>query len=65
MRRTRFGAMLMVGLLLSGCYGPFYLTRKVYHWNGQVGDKWVNEAVFLLLSWAPVYGFATLFDAID
>ncbi len=64
MRRTRFGAMLLAGLLLSGCYGPFYLVRKVHHWNGQVGDKWVNEAVFLLLSWAPVYSIATLADAI-
>lgn len=58
---------LLVGalaLLLSGCYGPFRLTSKLYDWNGKVGDKWANELVFLGLNVIPVYGFALLADAI-
>ena len=60
----RVGALLAAGLLLGGCYGPFYLTRKVYNWNGRVGDKWVNEIVFLVISWVPVYSVSVLADAL-
>lgn len=49
----------------SGCYGPFYLTRKVWKFNGEVSDnKWIVEVVFLVCSWLPVYGVAVLADAI-
>ena len=48
----------------SGCYGPFKLTKKLHAWNGQVGEKWANEFVFLVLIWVPVYGLATLGDAL-
>jgi len=52
-------------MLLSGCYGPFHLTRKVWDWNGQVSDnRWVVEGVFLVCAWLPVYGIATLADAV-
>ena len=66
MRSThRFTALLVAGsLALGGCYGPFNLTRKVHQWNGQIGDKWANEIVFLVLAWLPVYSIATLADAI-
>src|SRR5690606_38828150 len=30
---------------LQGCYGSFAATKKVYKWNGTVGDKWVNTVV--------------------
>jgi len=60
---------LLIGLvlagftvLLSGCYGSFPLTKKVYNWNGTVGNKFVNEAVFLGLNIIPVYGVATFID---
>jgi len=60
--------MTVVGLVavlcLSGCYGPFHLTRKLHQWNGQVGDRWVNEFMFLLLAWVPVYGLTVLGDAV-
>ena len=35
----------------SACYGPFNLTRNVYHWNseikgsGEVNEKWIKEIV--------------------
>ena len=68
MRRPhRFAvALLALGMLTSGCYGPFYLTRKVWKWNGEVSDnKWVVELVYLLTAHLiPVYGIAGLADAV-
>ena len=60
---------LVIGLLaatlcLNGCYGSFNLTRQVYRWNSQVGDKWPREFMFLILTWVPVYGVATAADGI-
>ncbi|MDE2290905.1 MAG: DUF3332 family protein [Elusimicrobia bacterium] len=49
---------------LVGCYGPFRLTKKLHAWNGQIGQKWVNEAAFVGMCIVPVYFFATLADAI-
>ena len=58
-------AALAAGMFVSGCYGPFTLTRKVYRWNGQVSDnKWVVEGVFVICYLIPVYGIATAADAI-
>ncbi len=48
----------------SGCFGPFKLTRKLYAWNAQAGDKWPQEFMFLVLTWVPVYGLAAVGDAI-
>jgi hypothetical protein len=54
-----------LGIMVSGCYGPFTLVRKVYNWNGQVSDnKWVVELVYLVCTWLPVYGIAGAADAI-
>ena len=67
MRRSyrMIAGVLAGGMLLSGCYGPFELTRRVHRWNGQVSDnKWIVEVVFLALSWLPVYGIATAADAV-
>ncbi len=51
-------------MFASGCYGPFSLTRRLYRWNSQAGDKWAQEFMFLVLTWVPVYGLATLADAV-
>lgn len=56
--------VLVLTVGLAGCYGPFNLTKKLYRWNGTVGDKWVNEGVFLGMAILPVYFFAALGDAI-
>ena len=63
------GRMAVMGvaaaLLLSGCYGPFTLTKRVHAWNGQVSENHcVVEGVFLVCAWLPVYGIATLADAV-
>lgn len=57
--------LVAAAMLASGCYGPFYLTRKVWKWNGEVSDnKWVVEVVYLVCTWLPVYGIAGLADAV-
>ena len=56
--------LVALAVLVSGCYGPFNLTRRLYQWNGQVGTKWEREFVFILLAWAPVYGITVLGDAV-
>ena len=55
---------LLVAVLLSGCYGSFKLTKSLHEWNGTVGDKFVNELVFLAFVIVPVYEVATLADAL-
>ena len=56
---------LAAAMLLSGCYGPFELTKKVWKWNGEVSDnKWVVEAVFLVAAVLPVYYVAGAADVI-
>ena len=66
MRRshTMLAGLLAAAVLASGCYGPFNLTRRLYQWNGQVGDKWEKELVFLLLVALPVYQLTTFGDAV-
>ncbi len=66
-RSSRFLAPLLALLMLvTGCYGPFNLTRRLYLWNGHVGDRWENEIVFLLLNipFIPAYGTCISADAI-
>jgi hypothetical protein len=64
MRKSPMLVALAVLVGLSGCYGNFNLTRKLWKWNGTIGTKWVNEAAFLGLVILPVYEFASLGDAI-
>jgi hypothetical protein len=51
-------AVSVVGV--TGCYGSFNLTRKLYTWNGKLGDKWINSLVLIPLS--PIYGLAGTLD---
>jgi hypothetical protein len=56
--------VLCLGILMSGCYGPFNLTKRVYAWNGEFEGDWAQEGMFLVLAILPVYGFAMLGDAL-
>lgn len=53
----------------TACFGPFNLTRNVYHWNsgikgsGEVNEKWMKEIVFFGMIIIPVYMFSALLDA--
>lgn len=55
--------------LTVGCFGPFNLTRNVYHWNsqikgsGEVNEKWMKELVFFGMIVIPVYMISALADA--
>ena len=46
---TRAAVVILIGgmsVAIGGCYGPFRLTSKLHHWNGQVSQKkFVNELV--------------------
>jgi Domain of unknown function (DUF3332) len=67
MQRTIASLVLMTFLPLAstGCFGGFQLTRKVYQFNKDISpDKWIRELAFLVMLVLPVYGFATLLDAI-
>ncbi len=58
---------LLIGAVLilsSGCFASFNLTRKVYNFNKGVGDKWVNEVVFLVMLIVPVYEVAGAIDVL-
>lgn len=70
MRRIVASSVLAGFMLAStACYGPFNLTRNVYHWNsgvkgsGEVNDKWMKEFVFFGMIVVPVYMFSALLDA--
>ena len=49
-------------LSVSGCYGSFNLTKKLYNWNGTVGSKFANSAVMWVMMIVPVYGVAGFVD---
>jgi hypothetical protein len=57
-------SLLIVAVLATGCTGPFNLTKKVYNFHRSQTDKWADELCFLLVVLTPVYGLATLGDAI-
>ncbi|OAI46417.1 hypothetical protein AYO43_06335 [Nitrospira sp. SCGC AG-212-E16] len=72
MLMNRIVTAIVVGTLLTvttACFGPFNLTRSVYHWNsnikgsGEVNEKWMKEFVFLGMIIIPVYMFSALLDA--
>ena len=61
----RVGCLMVAAMLaMSGCYGPFNLTRRLYRWNSQVAGKWEREFMFILLAWVPVYGLTLVGDAV-
>jgi hypothetical protein len=54
-----------VPVATAGCFGKFRLVRKVYQFNKDIShDKWVQWLAFLVLVIVPIYGIATLVDAI-
>jgi hypothetical protein len=57
--------LVALGLFMSGCYGPFYLTRKVWKFNGEVSDnRWVVEVAFLVMNIIPIYSVAGMADSL-
>jgi hypothetical protein len=58
------GLFLFISVMTTGCYGPFRLTTNVYEWNGSVGDDVINEVVFLLFLFIPVYSVCLFIDGV-
>jgi Domain of unknown function (DUF3332) len=56
--------MGMGSLTLSGCFGSFAATRKLWDWNNDVGNKWLEWLVFLGLCIIPVYSLFVLADVL-
>lgn len=54
--------LLSMSLILSSCIGSFNLTNKVKDWNGSLGNKFVNELIFIGLHIIPVYELTIMAD---
>ncbi len=46
---------LSASMMMQSCIGSFALYNKVKTWNEHVGDKFVNELVFVAMWILPVY----------
>ena len=57
-------ALLSACVVMSSCMGSFGLTKKIYDWNETVGDKWVNEMVFVAMNIIPIYSITLFADAV-
>ncbi len=64
--RLMIPVVLMLCLVLCSCVGPFNLTANVLHWNNSMesGKGWIEEIVFIVFVWVPVYGICILGDAL-
>ena len=58
------GLLLGGSLSLQGCYGSFTLTKKLYNWNGTLGNKWVKSIVFFVFNVVPAYPLCGFIDAV-
>ena len=57
-------ALLSGCILFSSCIGSFSLWNGVKEWNQGLGNKFVNELVFIALNIVPVYGIAYFADGV-
>lgn len=57
-------AVLASSILFTSCIGSFQLWNNLKDWNQGVGNKFVNELVFIALHIVPVYEIAYLADIV-
>ena len=65
MKKTKMMAVCAIlsgSLLFSSCIGSFGLWNNLKSWNQGIGNKFVNEIVFLAFHIVPVYEVAYLAD---
>jgi hypothetical protein len=55
-------AVTSLASLTISCYGSFSLTKKLYKWNGTLGNKFVGALVFWILIVLPVYEVTLVAD---
>ncbi len=53
---------LSASMMMQSCIGSFALFNKVKNWNEHVGDKFVNEIVFVAMWVLPVYELCFMAD---
>ena len=56
--------LLSMCIVMSSCIGSFGLTNKLKDWNMSIGNKFVNELVFVCMHIVPVYEVAIIADAL-
>ena len=49
-------------MMLTSCIGSFQLTNKLLSWNQSIGNKFLNELVFIAFWVLPVYEVSGLAD---
>ena len=66
MKKTfKLSALLLAAtIVLSSCIGSFQLTNRIKDWNSNLGNKFVNELVFLACHIVPVYQICIFVDAV-
>ncbi|MFN7014176.1 MAG: DUF3332 domain-containing protein [Bacteroidia bacterium] len=57
-------ALVVFTTTLQSCIGSFTLTKKVYEFNRGVGNKFIQELVFIAFCVLPVYSIATFVDVV-
>jgi hypothetical protein len=55
---------LIFAFTLVGCYGSFSLTKKVYKFNGSVGNKFIQSGLLWVFLIIPVYSATTFIDIV-
>lgn len=55
-------AALAGSMMFTSCIGSFNLTNKLLSWNKSIGNKFVNELVFIVFWVLPVYEVSGLAD---
>jgi len=56
--------LLVLAVFLSACTGSFRLAGKVYKFNREIEDKWVEELVFLGFVAVQVYSVTLIVDMV-
>lgn len=56
--------MICGTFLFTSCIGSFGLHSKLVSWNQSIGNKFINELVFLAFNIVPVYGVCYLADVV-
>lgn len=56
--------LLASNVLFVSCIGSFGLSNKVLAWNRSLGNKFVNELVYILFNIVPVYSVTLFADAV-
>ena len=60
----KFGAVLVLALMCTSCFGPFNTSQRLHTWNREIENRWVGEGVFAVFRVFYVYSAAFVGDAL-